>query len=87
MKIGYIFLAAFLVSMGIVLFGEAGLVSAFKQSQENARLSARIQSLEGENERLQHDIDNVQKSARRLEYTIRSTLSLVGQDEILFEFQ
>ncbi len=87
MKIGYIFLAAFLVSVGIVLFGEAGLVSAFKQSQENARLAARIQSLESENERLQHDIESVQKSARRLEYTIRSTLSLVGPDEILFEFQ
>jgi cell division protein FtsB len=73
--------------MGIVLFGEAGLVSAFKQSQENAKLSGRIQNLEGENARLQHDIGAIQKSARRLEYTIRSSLSLVGPDEVLFEFQ
>jgi cell division protein FtsB len=75
------------MSLGIVLFGEAGLLSAYKQSQENARLSARIQSLESDNARLMRDIESVQKSARRLEHTIRSSLSLVAPDEILFEFQ
>ena len=87
MKLGYVFLAAFAMSLGIVLFGEAGLLSAYKQSQENARLSARIQSLESDNARLMRDIESVQKSARRLEHTIRSSLSLVAPDEILFEFQ
>ncbi len=87
MKIGYIFLAAFLVSVSIVLFGEAGLLSAYKASQDNARLDARIQTLQGENANLLHDIESVQKSARRLEHTIRSSLSLVAPDEILFEFQ
>lgn len=87
MKIGYIFLAAFLVSVGIVLFGEAGLLSAYRWSQENARLEARIESLQGENAALLHDIESVQKSPRRLEHTIRSSLSLVAPDELLFEFQ
>ncbi|MGZ3650034.1 MAG: FtsB family cell division protein [Bdellovibrionota bacterium] len=87
MKIGYIFLAAFFVSLVIVLFGEAGLLSAYKASQENARLEARIENLQEENVRLQHDIDSVEKSARRLEHTIRTTLSLVAPDEILYEFQ
>lgn len=87
MKLGYLFLAAFCVSFGIVLFGESGLLSAYRVSQQNARLEARIESLQEENIRLEHDIESVQKSARRLEHTIRSTLSLVGQDEILYEFQ
>jgi cell division protein FtsB len=86
-KLGYVFLSAFIVSFGIVLFGEAGLLSAYKQSQENAKLTNRIQVLEGENARLMRDIDAVEKSARRLEHTIRTTLSLVAPDEILFEFQ
>ena len=87
MKLGYFFLAAFVISVGIVLFGEAGLLSAYKASQGNSRLEARIDSLQQENARLLHDIESVQKSARKLEHTIRSTLSLVGPDEILFEFQ
>ena len=67
-----------------MLFGEAGLLSAYKASQENARLSARIQLLEGENARLLHDIESVQKSARRLEHTIRLELvfSRAGRDSL-----
>jgi cell division protein FtsB len=87
LKLGYIFLAAFAVSVGIVIFGEAGLLSAYRASQENARLEARIDALQRENAKLLHDIEAVQKSPRRLEFTIRSTLSLVAPDELLFEFQ
>ncbi len=87
MKLGYFFLAAFLVSVGIVLFGEAGLLSAYRSSQNNARLESRIESLQQENARLLHDIDSVQKSSRKLEHTIRSSLSLVAPNELLFEFQ
>lgn len=87
MKLGYFFLAAFVVALGIVLFGEAGLLSAYHASQENARLEARIDNLQRENAKLLHDIESVQKSSRRLEHTIRSSLSLVAPDEILFEFQ
>lgn len=87
MRLGYIFLAAFLASVGIVLFGEAGLLSAYNASQTNARLEARIDSLQAENARLLHEIESVQKSARFLEHTIRSSLSLVAPDEVLYEFQ
>ncbi|MCO5142900.1 MAG: septum formation initiator family protein [Oligoflexia bacterium] len=87
MKIGYFFIAAFLVSLGIVIFGEAGLYSAYKISQENAKLSARISQLESENSRLLHDISEIEKSPRKLEHMIRASLSLVGKDEILFEFE
>ena len=87
MKLGYFFLAAFVISLGIVLFGEAGLLSAYRASQENARLEGRIDTLQAENVKLLHDIESVQKSPRRLEHTIRSSLSLMAPDELLFEFQ
>jgi cell division protein FtsB len=87
LKLGYIFLAAFVISLGIVLFGEAGLLSAYHASQENARLEARIDDLQGENAKLFHNIEAVQKSPRMLEHTIRSSLSLMAPDELLFEFQ
>ncbi len=76
-----------MVSVGIVLFGEAGLLSAYKASQENARLESRIDTLQRDNAKLLHEIEAVQKSPRRLEHTIRASLSLVGPDELLFEFQ
>jgi cell division protein FtsB len=87
LKIGYVFLAAFLVSVGIVIFGEAGLLSAYRISQQNARFEARIDDLQQENAKLLHDLESVQKSSRMLEHTIRANLSLVGPDEMLFEFQ
>ena len=70
-----------------MLFGEAGLLSAFKKSQENAQLEARIESLQRENASLLHDIEGVEKNSKMLEHTIRKSLSLVAPDEILFEFQ
>lgn len=87
MKIGYFFFAAFLISVGIVIFGEAGLLSAYRISQDNARFEARIDDLQRGNAKLLHDIESVQRNSRKLEYTIRSSLSLVGPDELLFEFQ
>ena len=75
------------MAVGIVLFGEAGLLSAYRMSQQNAQLEARIDTLQRDNQRLLNSIDAVQKSPRRLEHTIRSSLSLVGPDELLFEFQ
>lgn len=87
MKLGYFFLAAFLISLGIVMFGEAGLLSAYRISQDNARLEQRIDSLQRDNAKLLHDIESVQKSSRKLELIIRTNLSLVAPDELLFEFQ
>ena len=87
MKIGYLFLATFLVSLGIVLFGEAGLLSAYRISQDNAKLDSRIDTLQRENAKLLHEIDSIQKSPNYAELMIRKSLSLVGSDEILFEFQ
>lgn len=87
MKLGYLFVAAFLISLGVVVFGEAGLLTAFRQSQDNALLENRVTTLQRENDRLFSDIDAIQKNPKRLELVIRSNLSLVAPDEILFEFQ
>jgi cell division protein FtsB len=87
MKLGYIILFTFAISIGVVLFGEVGLLSAYRSSQNNAKFEARIENLQAENARLIHDIDSVQRNGRKLEHTIRSSLSLVAPDELLFEFQ
>lgn len=87
MKIGFLLIAAFLVSLGIVLFGEAGLLSAYRISQDKAKLESRVKRLEVENERLKTEIELVQKNPQHLEHTIRKSLSLVAPDEILYEFQ
>ncbi len=87
MKLGYIFVAAFAISFGIVVFGEAGVLSAYRKSQENARLEARIIKLEEENTKLASQIELIGKSSQYLEQTIRKSLSMVAPDELLFEFQ
>lgn len=87
MKIGYLFAAAFVISLGIAIFGQAGLLSAFRLSQENARFEQRIQKLERDNEMLRQEIELVQKDPSHLEHTIRKSLSLVAPDEMLFDFQ
>lgn len=87
MKLGYLFLAAFLISLGIALFGDVGLLSAYRISQDNAKLESRIERLEEENQRLSQDIESIQKSPQHLELTIRKNLSLVAPDELIFDFQ
>lgn len=71
----------------MVVFGEAGLISAFRLSQENARFEQRIHRLERDNENLKENIEHISKSPAFLERTIRKNLSLLAQDEMIFEFQ
>lgn len=87
MKIGYFFLAAFIVSLGIVIFGDVGLLSAYRISQENATLEKRIDDLQRQNARLLHDIESIQRSENKQEHMVRTSLSLLAPDEILFDFQ
>lgn len=87
MKLGYALLGAFLVSFALVLFGEAGLLSAYKLSQENARLEARVEQLQEERQKLQQEIEKIQASPAHLEHVIRKNLTLVAPDEIVYEFE
>ena len=86
-KLRYVFIGAFAISLFIILFGEAGLLSAYKTSQEKAYLDSRIKRLEKENDQLRLDIQLIQKNPQYLEHTIRKSLSLVAPDEILYDFQ
>ena len=87
MKLSYFFLVAFVISFGVVIFGEAGLITAYKMSQEKAKLEARIERLSRENRELTTKIDAIQKDPIALEHEIRKSLSLVSSDEILIKFQ
>jgi len=87
LKLSYFFLAAFVISFGVVIFGEAGLITAYKMSQEKAKLEARIERLSSENRELTLKIDAIRKDPIALEHEIRKSLSLVSADEILIKFQ
>ena len=87
MKLSYLFLAAFLISFCLVLFGEAGLLSAYRMSQEKAKLEGRIQRLVNENIELESKIEAIQKDPIALEHEVRKSLSLVADGEILIKFQ
>lgn len=87
MKLSHAFAAAFAASLIVIIFGEAGLLSAFHLSQENAHFEQRIQKLEQQNEQVRQEIELVQKDPSHLEHTIRKSLSLTAPDELLFDFQ
>lgn len=87
MKLSYFFAAAFAISFAMVLFGEAGLMSAYRQSQEKARLESRLQRLNSDKSGLEHRIDAIQRDPIALENEIRRSLSLVSEREILIKFQ
>ena len=87
MKLGYLLIAAFSISLGVIIFGEGGLIPAFRFSQEKVQLEQRIRKLEEDNQDLRRQIRSFETDSAFQEYTIRKSLSLVGEDEILFEFQ
>lgn len=87
MKFSYLFAAAFAVSFLMVIFGEAGLVSAYRKSQEKARLQARMERLLVDKSLLERKIEAVQRDPIALENEIRRSLSLVADREILIKFQ
>lgn len=82
----HFFLIAFAISVLVVCFGEAGLLSAYRTSQEKALLETRVRRLERENEQLTEQVNKL-KNPQFLEYTVRQSLSLVAGDELVFEFQ
>jgi cell division protein FtsB len=87
MKLSYIFTAAFFISFCLVLFGDVGLLSAYRMSQEKAKIEGRIQRLVNENIELEAKIEAIQKDPIALEHEVRKSLSLVADGEILIKFQ
>lgn len=70
----------------MVIFGEAGLVTAFEKSQDKVRLEAEIATIEKRNQDLELKINSIQKNRYDLEYYVRKVANLAAKDEIIFAF-
>lgn len=86
LKIHYYLLFAFVVSFFLVLFGESGVLSAYKLSQEKMKLEKHIEFLEAENAKLTKNIKRMQTDPTFQEAMVREKLSYVQPDELIFEF-
>lgn len=82
-----IFVVAFSVSFAMVIFGEAGLRTAFQKSQSKVQLEAKIAGLRAENEQLKEKIRSIKENRYDLEYYVRKVANLAAEDELIFEFE
>ena len=76
-----------MISLGVIIFGEAGLISAFRTSQHKAQIEARIENIVRENRIIQAKVDGIRTNVYAMEHAIRKSLSLVAPDEILIQFR
>ncbi len=81
-----IFLLAFTTSFVMVIFGEAGLLTAFEKSQKKIQIKASIEQIRLENSTLKARIESLTKNRYDLEYYVRKVANLAAKDEIIFEF-
>lgn len=79
-------LAVWLISLSGV-FGNSGLVQAYKLSQVRRDMTLRIVALENEKARLQATLMGLESDSFIQEQTIRETLGFVRENELIFEFR
>jgi cell division protein FtsB len=69
------------------VFGNSGLIQAYKLSQVRRDLSLRVVALENEKQRLQSSLQGLENDPYVQELTIRETLGFVRDSELIFEFR
>ena len=76
-----------LISFSIILFGDRGVVSAYRAKIKKEKLKKEITQLEESNKKLRKKIELIRNDDSFLEDIIREKLSLVQEKEILVKFQ
>lgn len=74
------------VMLALALFGEKGVLRAYKLSQEKHSLEAEIQSLQENNEALREEINLLRNDLEYLEDVARRDLGMVKDDELVYQF-
>ena len=74
------------VMLALALFGERGVLRAYKLSQERHSLETEIQSLRGKNEALREEINLLRNDLEYLEDVARRELGMVKDDELVYQF-
>ncbi len=78
-----LFMAFLLV---LSLFGENGLIKMFNLAYRHSVIEDRIGKLRKENEEFQAKMELLQEKEYYVEESVRNVLGLVGQNEIIYEF-
>ena len=69
------------------VFGNSGLLQAYRLSRVQRDLDLRVRALENDHVRLQTMAQALEKDPLVQEYAIRETLGFVRDKELVFEFQ
>ena len=75
-----------LVMLALAVFGEKGVLRAYKLSQERHSLETEIQSLQEKNEALREEINLLRNDLEYLEDVARRDLGMVKDDELIYQF-
>jgi cell division protein FtsB len=80
--------AAFMVSLLLLaVFGEKGLVDAYKLRQERDGILAHNAELGEENQRLAEEIDLLKSDKRYIARVARGELGMIGERELIYIFE
>lgn len=69
------------------IFGNSGLIQAYKLGEVRRDMTLRITALDNEKSRLKSTLNALETDAFVQEQTVRETLGLVRQNELVFEFR
>lgn len=85
-KLGKLAVLAVALMLTLALFGEEGLIRAFKLSRERDLQRQQVEALQDENRALRQEIELLRNDPRYLEGVARRELGMVREDELVYQF-
>jgi len=82
--IWFIFLV--LIMLGMILFGDRGLLRVLQAQRQLAEMEAQIAELEATNAELRREIEALNTDLRTIENIARRELGMVRPDELVYQF-
>lgn len=80
------FIILVVVMLGLIIFGDRGLLHVWRGNQQKAELEKKIQALEQVNAGLRQEIDSLNNDLRTIESLARRELGMVRDDEQVYQF-
>jgi cell division protein FtsB len=75
-----------LLLLGLAVFGDKGLVSAWHAKQQKDELLREVRQLEEANRVLRQEIEALRSDPKHLEGIARRELGMVRDDELIYQF-
>lgn len=80
------FIVLVLIMLGVMSFGDRGLLRVLQTKRQIAELEAQIAELEATNTELRKEIEALNTDLRTIERIARRELGMVRPDEVVFQF-